>query len=64
MTEKSQLAKEIENLPQKHLQEIARFIEYLKFRKSKNITESMFFAESSLAKDWSTPEEDEAWASL
>ena len=46
------------------LGEVANFIRYLK---EKSITEEVEFAsvsESSLAKDWLTPEEDEAWADL
>ena len=64
MTVKTQIANEIENLSLKHLQEVMGFIEHLKFKQNQNINETMFFAESSLAKDWNTPEEDEAWANL
>ena len=64
MTARTQLINEIETLPPKYLLEILGFIEYLKFKRAKNITETMFFAETSLAKDWNTPEEDEAWDSL
>ena len=64
MLERNQLIREMELLPIEYLQEVADFIGYLKLRKSKNIPETMIFSENSLAKDWDTPEEDEAWADL
>jgi hypothetical protein len=64
MLERKQLIREMESLPQEYLQEIADFIGYLKLKNSKTIPETMLFSEKSLAKDWGTPEEDEAWANL
>ena len=64
MLERQQLIREMEMLPVEYLQEIADFIDFLKSKKSKNIPETMFFSEKSLAKEWDTPEEDEAWADL
>jgi len=64
MLERNQLIREMELLPAEYLQEISDFIGYLKLKNSKNIPESMLFSEKSLAKDWDTPEEDEAWANL
>ena len=55
MTIKTQIANEIETLPPSLLQEVLGFIEYLKFKQNKNIDETIFFAETSLTKDWSTP---------
>jgi hypothetical protein len=31
---------------------------------SKNVGETMLMSEKSLAKDWNTPDEDEAWKNL
>jgi hypothetical protein len=60
----NQLINEIETLPTECIQEIMDFIGYLKLKHLKNVPETMLLSESSLARDWNTPEEDEAWASL
>ena len=64
MTSKQDLIHEIETLPSEYLQEIMYFVGYLKLKHLKNIPETMILSEKSLAKDWDTPEEDEAWADL
>jgi hypothetical protein len=60
----NQLIQEIESLPSDCIQEIMDFVRYLKLKQLKNIPETMILSEQSLAKDWNTPEEDEAWADL
>ena len=60
----NQLINEIETLPSESFQEIMDFVAYLKLKHLKNIPETMILSEKSLAKDWDTPEEDEAWADL
>jgi Protein of unknown function (DUF2281). len=64
MTKINQLMSEIETLPSEYLQEIMNFVEYLKLKHLKTISETMILSETSLSKDWDTPEEDEAWANL
>ncbi|MCL1858635.1 MAG: DUF2281 domain-containing protein [Oscillospiraceae bacterium] len=64
MLERNQLIREVELIPAEYLPEISDFIGYLKSKKLKAIPETMLFSEKSLAKDWDTPEEDEAWANL
>ena len=64
MTAINQIKHEIESLPAEYLQEVINFIGYLKLKANKNISETMILSEKSLAKDWDTPEEDEAWANL
>ena len=59
-----QLVNEIETLPAEYLPEVMNYVEYLKLRRLKTIPDTMLLSETSLAKDWNTPEEDEAWASL
>ena len=62
---KETLAQEIKNLPENLLQEIYDYILFLKYRKKKGEEiETHFASENSLAKDWNTPEEDEAWKDL
>lgn len=60
----NQLMNEIETLPSECLQEIMDFVGYLKLKQSKNISETMILSEKSLANEWDTPEEDEAWQNL
>ena len=64
MTGINQLINEIETLPSEYFQEIMDFVSQLKLKHLKDIPETMILSESSLAKDWNTPEEDEAWANL
>jgi len=64
MTGINQIINEIETLPSDCFQEIMDFVSQLKIRHLKNIPETMILSEISLAKDWDTPEEDEAWADL
>jgi len=60
----NQLINEIESLPSECFQELMDFVGYLRLKQLKNIPETMILSEKSLAKDWDTPEEDEAWADL
>jgi len=58
------ILKEIETLPTEYFQEVLDFIGYLKQKQIRNIPEILLVSEKSLAKEWDTPEEDEAWADL
>jgi len=58
------LLKEIETLPAICVNEVIDFVAWIKQRKLTQIPETMLMSENSLLKDWNTPEEDEAWASL
>lgn len=62
------IVKEIEKLPPHLLQEVADYIDFIKYKKSKDKnlkTDDITLAsEKSLAKDWLRPEEDEAWGDL
>jgi len=46
------------------LGEVVDFVAWIKQRKLSHIPETMLLSETSLSKDWDTPEEDEVWASL
>jgi hypothetical protein len=64
MSKKDILLKEIEQVPEPYLDEVLDFIRFLK---TKNVKERMHItiaSETSLAKDWLKPEEDEAWQNL
>jgi len=60
----NQVINEIETLPSEYLHEVMDFIGYLKLKHIKKIPETMILSEKSLAKDWDSPEEDEAWVNL
>jgi len=64
MTGINQIINEIETLPSEYFQDIMDFVGYLKLKHLRSIPETMILSEKSLAKDWDTPEEDEAWANL
>ena len=64
MTDRAFLVKEIETLPVSCLSEVVDFVAWIKHRKLSQIPETMLLSEAALSKDWDTPEEDEAWASL
>ena len=59
-----ELVQELENLPPDYIQEIKDFISFLKHKKTLSASETLLLSEKALAKDWDTPEEDEAWANL
>lgn len=64
MIDKESLLQEIEQIPESLLPEVLEFVQYLKFKHRHNKIEMALLSESTLAKDWSTPEEDEAWQHL
>jgi hypothetical protein len=64
MTQQAELLKEIETLPANCVGEVIDFVAWIKQRKLLQIPETMLLSETALSKDWNTPEEDEAWASL
>ena len=73
MNSKQQIIAEIESIPEPLLKEIIDFIQFLKQKhlsqekldmEEINKLETALLSESSLAKDWLTKEEDEAWQHL
>lgn len=64
MLNKTALMQEIEDLPDEYLYEVFDFVGYLKKKAETTPSETMLLSESALAREWDTPEEDEAWADL
>jgi hypothetical protein len=64
MTGQAVLMKELDGLPPEYLSEVTDFVAWLKHRKLQQIPATMLLSEDALAKDWDTPDEDKAWASL
>ena len=58
------LFKEIESLPEHLKDELLDYIQYLKSKAAKEKYDLALISESSLQKDWLSPEEDEAWSDL
>lgn len=61
---KEMLLQELSVLPLAYHSEVLDFVEYLKTKQKPQMPETMLLSESALSKDWDTPEEDNAWASL
>jgi hypothetical protein len=64
MTNRADLLREVETLPADCVGEVIDFVEWIKHRRLLQIPETMLLSETALSKDWDTPEEDKAWASL
>lgn len=65
MNAKEQIVREIAQIPEPLLEEILDFIQFLKHKQlSQEKLETALLSESSLKKDWLTPEEDKAWQHL
>jgi hypothetical protein len=57
------IEKEIADLPEPLQREVFNFARSLR-TKPKDSFNGLLLSETALAKDWNTPEEDAAWASL
>jgi hypothetical protein len=64
MNTKEVLINEIEEVPEPLLSEVLDYIHFLKAKLLREKLDIAIMSESSLGKDWLTPEEDEAWESL
>ena len=64
MNTKEELINEIEKIPEPFLSEVLDFVHFLKTKANREKLDIAMMSESSLAKDWLKPEEDEAWQSL
>lgn len=64
MTEKEMVMREIDALPAPLLGEVLDFVRFLKSKATQEAFETALLSETSLRKDWLSPEEDEAWRDL
>ena len=64
MQSKDILHKEIDSLPDEYAGEILDILNYVKRKYAKETMEVTLLSETSLRKDWLSPEEDEAWQDL
>jgi aryl carrier-like protein len=63
MSKRELIAREVDCLPEQDLDRLMAFLSALKEAHA-DAALPMLAAESALAKDWLTPEEDAAWANL
>jgi hypothetical protein len=64
MNAKESLLTEIEAIPESLIPELLNYVQYIKYKHQNEKLETALLSESALAKDWSTPEEDEEWQHL
>lgn len=68
MINRERLVKKIEDLPSYLLEEVANYIDYVEFKKTKKdilgVEDITLASEESLSKDWLNPEEDRTWMDL
>ena len=64
MNTKEAIAHEIEQVPEPLLEQVLEFLLSLKSQYQQEKLEITMMSETSLAKDWLSPEEDEAWQDL
>jgi hypothetical protein len=64
VVDKNMLIREIETLPPDMIEEVDKYIGYLKSKRQKSADNLALASERSLAKDWLLPAEDVAWANL
>lgn len=63
---KDKIQKRLDKLPDDCASELLQFIQFLEYKvhNGKADRSSVLLSESSLAKEWLTPEEDEVWEHL
>lgn len=64
LSEREQLVREAEHLPDFMLRELLDFARFLKTRGARDRMEPAIASEPLLARDWLKPEEDAAWKNL
>jgi len=64
MSTRELIEKEAAELPEPLQREVYDFARFLKLKSDEDRFNGLLLSESALARDWSTPEEDAAWASL
>ena len=56
--------RELTGLPEPLQREVYDFVRFLRRKSQEDGFDGLLLSESVLARDWSTPEEDAAWANL
>ena len=58
------IEKEVTRLPEPLRREVYDFARFLRLKREDESFNGLLLSETALARDWNTPEEDAAWASL
>lgn len=64
MSTRELIERELQSLPESLQREVYDFVRFLKMRSDSEAFNGLLASEAVLARDWQTPEEDSAWASL
>jgi len=64
MNTRELIEKEVTSLPEALQREVYDFARFLHKKNDEESFNGLLLSETALAKDWNTPEEDAAWASL
>jgi hypothetical protein len=64
MSTRELIERELAEMPEPQQREVYDFVRFLKSKKEEDSINGALMSESALTKDWNTPEEDAAWASL
>ena len=64
MSKKELLINEIGEVPEPFLSEVLDFVHFMKAKIVREKMDIAIMSEASLSKDWTRPEEDEAWQNL
>ena len=64
MSTKQLIEQELTALPETLQREVYDFARFLRTRREEESFNGLILSETALAKDWNTPGEDAAWASL
>ena len=64
MSTRELIEQEVQELPETLQREVYDFARFLRLKSQEEHFNGLLLSESALAKDWATPEEDKAWASL
>ena len=64
MSTRELIEKEVAKLPETLQREVFDFARFLRLKNEDDSFNGLLLSESAFAKDWNTPEEDAAWASL
>lgn len=64
MSTRELIDQELETLPEPLQREVYDFARFLRLKSEEGSFNGLLLSESALTKDWNTPEEDAAWASL
>jgi hypothetical protein len=64
MSTQEMIEKELQELPETLRREVYDFARFLRLKQEEDAFDGLLLSESALGKDWNTPEEDAAWASL